>query len=311
MSSIFKKLRAKPAVSAITILSFFTFGITSAYAGNTPESVPGKSSDPRCLTSSNASQVAKGAVTKSPMKNCQKEDGNSPETAGSSAWQIKRDYPGSVSGLYWIKNANINTGIPFQIYADMETDGGGWTLIVANSTYGWTYGQALLTNQSTPPSDPTNLSALNSRYSILSYADYIKKSSSGFQYRMDAGNLKTCGGIWTANAPYSFVSTSNQNTNISLKVKWGDLAKTNTWYYNESGIEARMPWLSNSNWGLLTTSTSPDGEWWGTLIQAGDWEGGAGTVTTPWISYLGWGQEIPENHVEPCSRPAIVWYWVR
>jgi hypothetical protein len=51
-------------------------------------------------------------------------------TASTSAYQIKMDYPTSTDGIYWIKNANINVGAAFQIYADMTTDGGGWTLVL-------------------------------------------------------------------------------------------------------------------------------------------------------------------------------------
>ena len=189
-----------------------TFSIISpASAENKPISVPGNSGNARCLTSSNASSVAKTSVTKSSQKMCQTGDGLSSETAGVSAWQIKRDYPASPDGIYWIKNSAINGGAPFQIYADMKTEGGGWTLIVANSIYNWTLSEALLNNQNNPPTDPTDLVLQGGKYSILSYADYIKKSSSGFQYRIDAQKLGTCGGIWTANRAYSFTSTSNSN----------------------------------------------------------------------------------------------------
>jgi hypothetical protein len=272
-------------------LSLVLFHSANSFAGNTPTSVPGKSVNPRCLTSSNANPVAKSAVTKSSMKTCQSGDGLSQETAGSSAWQINRDFPGSPSGIYWIKNTNINGGAPFQIYADMTTDGGGWTLIVANSINLWTYSEALLNNQNNPPTNLQDLSSQGGKYSILSYADYIKKSASGFQYRMDAEVPGTCGGVWTANSAYSFVSTSNLNTNISINQYWSG------WSYGDDGIEERMPYLSPGNQGLLTTSIDPNNQWWGTIIQSSNWES---PNVTPWIAYL-----------DQCSRPSIIWYWVR
>lgn len=276
---------------ALTLIS------TSAIAGNTPTVVPGKSGNPQCTTSSNASSVAQTAVTKSQTKTCfSNGDGLTPSTAGSSAYQIKRDFPTSVSGLYWIKNASINKGNPFQIYADMETSGGGWTLVVANSVNSWTYAQAQKINELNPPVDPTNLSAQGGKYSILTYADFIKKSASGFQYRMDANSFASCGGVWTSNSAYSFVSTSNGNTNINLNVKYGD------WNYDNDGIEARMPWLANSPEGLLTTSELPGGgNWWGTLIQATTWE----NVPMPWIAW------DTSGNWSSCARPSILWYWVR
>jgi hypothetical protein len=57
---------------------------------------------------------------------------------------------------------------------------------------------AILRNQSTP--------TLNGQYSIIAYADFLKKSSSGFQYMIEATKGRW-GGIWTANQAYSFVNT--------------------------------------------------------------------------------------------------------
>ena len=54
----------------------------------------------------------------------------------------------------------------------------------------------------------TNADVINSataNYSIIGWADYIKKSASGFQYMIDATNRASFGGIWTANDNYSFV----------------------------------------------------------------------------------------------------------
>jgi len=56
-------------------------------------------------------------------------DGLTSANASTSASQIKQDFPSSVDGVYWITNSNINGGTPFQIYADMTTDGGGWILL--------------------------------------------------------------------------------------------------------------------------------------------------------------------------------------
>ncbi|MEH6408696.1 MAG: LamG domain-containing protein [Leeuwenhoekiella sp.] len=56
-------------------------------------------------------------------------DGLTQETAGVSAHQIKQDFSSAPDGVYWISNSKINDGIPFQVYADMTTDGGGWMLL--------------------------------------------------------------------------------------------------------------------------------------------------------------------------------------
>jgi len=222
-------------------------------------------------------------------------DGTSPERAALSARAIKAKFPASSSGLYWVVNPNANSGNPFQVYCDMETDGGGWMLLVQNASINgatkMNYTNYSLTSQTSPPTARSRAD-VNKSYSILAWADHFKNPNKPFQYMIDANDRGLWGGIWTANDPlYTFNQTSNTATDITLSTKFSD------WSYNGNGIEERMPWVETSatSNGKLTTSVSSSSAWWGTLIEAS-----SSFSPAPWIS-----------GVSGVDNPGVIWYWMR
>ena len=76
-------------------------------------------------------------------------DGQSYDNAAKSAVEIKKYYPASQSGNYWIFDHN---NVPRQIYCDMEIDGGGWMLWNDYNTSATSMNEALGGSSTSPHS---------------------------------------------------------------------------------------------------------------------------------------------------------------
>jgi hypothetical protein len=63
-------------------------------------------------------------------------DGTTSGTAGASCWGIKRSFPSSPTGTYWLLTSTMDR--PAQFSCDMTTEGGGWVLI-GRGRQGWTW----------------------------------------------------------------------------------------------------------------------------------------------------------------------------
>ena len=222
-------------------------------------------------------------------------DGSSPSKASTSALAIKQLTNTTNDGFYWIKVNGFNNDQPFEIYADMNTDGGGWTLVhtVVGPNGGWNNTNILSKNINTP--------STTSNYSILGAVDGIKQSGT-WNFMVEASTTTgwpngrgSKGGIFSADSTASFEDSTPRNGGFA---RLQDFPNSN---FGNGNMYERVPWINQGNGSpypkALFTTFPGSPNWWGTIT-----EGGSPTsyITGPWMSSASGG-----------GADQYKWVWVR
>jgi hypothetical protein len=153
------------------------------------------------------------------------QDGSSEIKAGTSAYQIKLEYPNSVDGIYWVKNDNLNSGTAFQIYADMTTEGGGWMLL--NSSGG---GAA--------STEITSITSLSTQ-GYLPRATVIAMSNISTSVLIKSGPDRTSG--------FTYVALSTDSRPIT-SLRSGDTSSNGAGTWHNSVYTSFSPLVGSATW---------------------------------------------------------------
>lgn len=114
-------------------------------------------------------------------------NGSSPENAGTNCLQILNDFPASESGIYWIDADGAGGQDAVLSYCDMETDGGGWTMVASNSMSDLTFPTDGTAYVLTTPGYSGN-PGLNTDYIIGPQMSYLSFSSALIYIVYDGGS---------------------------------------------------------------------------------------------------------------------------
>jgi len=115
-------------------------------------------------------------------------DGSTKEKAAASCKKIRDDKLSRGNGVYWIDPTGGDVSDAFQVYCDMTSDGGGWTMVLkingADGTF--TQGSSYWTNDTLLNVNNIAEDAVNSKfksYTNLAFGEVLLKMKTGDAWR--------------------------------------------------------------------------------------------------------------------------------
>jgi hypothetical protein len=195
---------------------------------------------------------------------------------GLSAKDILQKEPNSPSGIYWIQPAGASS--PYQVYCDMDTDGGGWTIVIKQVI------QAVTQN----PFSDFNTS-LDSTYSIWSKTGQIGYTE--ILYRRD---------LDTKWASFTTGSSATQGTVLKTGIYKTTLnQRTSTTHFD---ISSGAPSYSGGYYGLLIAEYPPSG--WCTHTGEGYGLSGGDMHGCHYDSWRWWWGSVDSNTANQYPDPS-------
>ncbi len=192
---------------------------------------------------------------------------------GYSAKQILMSDAASTSGLYWIDPDGAGATNPFQIFADMDTAGGGWTMGLNSLSSSWSDSTDMISN--------TGVLGLSSGFTRDMTALAIDQNAEIRHRIVDKNGIVALDAFYTGNYHGTLPGASNWTilegalTDFSyhLGQSWSSFDHdVDSYGGGNCAVSYGVPWYYGSCWTSLPTHNSSSytpGPYYGTSASRG------------------------------------------